>query len=303
MIRFLLVLLGILLIVESSLLAQVTSQWRGPNRDGKYPNEKLQKKWPAGGPELLWSQEGFKEGFSSPAVTSKSIYLTGMEDGQGYLFALNLNGKQQWVNNYGSEWDDGHPGSRGTVTVIDDKIYLISGDGVVYCFQASDGKTLWTIDMVDKFGARNLRWGITESPLIDGDRLYCTPGGPEAMMVILDRHTGKTIKIIKGNGDRSAYCSPCLIQFGKRRLILTMTQQSLIAVDADADEYLWGYSHITRYDINPNTPLYDEGYVYSFSGYGTGGQLFEMKNNADGADRIWADETLDSQMGTAILHV
>jgi outer membrane protein assembly factor BamB len=81
-----------------------------------------------------------------------------------------------------------------------------------------------------------------------------------------------------------------------------MTQENLIAVDADTYEYLWGYSHRTRYDINPNTPLYNDGHIYSFSGYGTGGQLFKIKNNGDGIDRIWADETLDSQMGSALLH-
>jgi hypothetical protein len=154
---------------------------------------------------------------------------------------------------------------------------------------------------MEKFAARNLRWGMTESLFIEGDRLFCTPGGRDVMMVILDRHTGKTLKTIKGNGEKSAYCSPVMIKHGQKRLLLTMTGESLMALDLDADRYLWSKSHRTRYDINPNTPLYHDSYIYTVSGYGTGGQLFKLTQDGTRADLVWADETLDSQMGAAIL--
>jgi outer membrane protein assembly factor BamB len=285
----------------SALFSQVISQWRGPERDGVYPNETLLKQWPNEGPRMIWSSDGFHEGFSSPAVTGQRIYLTGMKDGRGYLFALDLDGKQVWVREYGSEWDEGHAGSRGTATVVGNKIYLMSGDGMVYCFDEKDGKVLWNVDLVGTFGARNLRWGMTESLLIDGNRLFCTPGGRNVMMAILDRTTGKTLQKIPGNGEKSSYCSPVIVEHGKRRLLLTMTGESLVGVDADTGEYLWSYPHRTRYDINPNTPLYHNGYIYSVSGYDTGGQLFKVTGNADGLENIWADETLDSQMGSAML--
>jgi len=288
-------------VIQTSLQGQIISQWRGPDRDGFYPNEKLLKEWPAAGPDMIWSSEQFKEGFSSPAVTDQRIFLSGMQEGQGYLYALDLKGKQIWVNNYGPEWNDGYPGSRSSVTVVGDKIYMVSGEGAVYCFRESDGKTLWKTDMVEKFGARNLRWGMTESPLIDGNRIFCTPGGRGVMMAVLDRNTGKTIKQIKGNGELSAYCSPCLVNVEGRRLVVTMTEKSLIALDADTYEFLWEYEHVTRYDINPNTPLISNGQIYAFSGYGTGGQLFKINKNAESVNRIWADETLDSQFGSAML--
>jgi outer membrane protein assembly factor BamB len=284
-----------------NLHARVDAQWRGPERDGKYPEKNLLKEWPAQGPELLWSVTGFGEGYSSPAVTTDGIYLTGMVDGNGYLFSLDLKGKERWRTSYGLEWQDGHDGARTTPTVVGDKIYIMSGTGKVVCFNTADGKIVWQVDLVQSFDARNLKWGMTESILVDGDRLFCTPGGSKAMMVILDRISGKTIKIIQGNGEKSAYASPTMITHNDTRMILTMTGRSLVGLNAETGEYLWWQKHKTKYDINPNTPIYHQGYVYAVSGYGTGGQLVKLSPDGKSIEMVWSDETLDSQIGSVIL--
>jgi outer membrane protein assembly factor BamB len=277
------------------------SQWRGPDRDGKYPDKNLLKKWPSQGPELIWKATDLGEGFSSPAVTSQAVYVTGMIDGTGFLFAFDHKGKQIWRINYGPEWEDGHDGARTTPTVIKDKIYIMSGKGKAICLNSADGKIIWEVDLVKSFGARNLRWGMTESLLVDGDRIFCTPGGSKAMMVILDRFSGKTIQVIEGNGEMSAYCSPVIITHNNKRLIVTMTGESVVGIDAESGKYLWRQKHKTRYDINPNTPLYNQGYIYSVSGYGTGGQLIKLSPDGGKIKQIWSNETLDSQIGAAIL--
>jgi outer membrane protein assembly factor BamB len=121
------------------------------------------------------------------------------------------------------------------------------------------------------------------------------------MMVILNRFTGKTIKVIKGNGEKSAYCSPSIVSHNGKRLLITMTGQSLVGLDAENGDLLWQQLHRTRYDINPNTPLYIDGYVYAVSGYGTGSQLVKLNDDGRGIKFIWSDETLDSQMGAAVV--
>jgi outer membrane protein assembly factor BamB len=277
------------------------SQWRGPDRDGKYPETNLLQKWPSQGPDLIWTVTNLGEGFSSPAVTSKGVYVTGMIDGTGYLFAFGLDGKKVWRTAYGPEWDGGHEGARTTPTVVGDKIYIMSGRGNAVCINSTNGKIVWKVDLVKTFGARNLNWGMTESLLVDGDRVFCTPGGIGAMMVILNRFTGKTIKVIKGNGEKSAYCSPSIVSHNGKRLLITMTGQSLVGLDAENGDLLWQQLHRTRYDINPNTPLYIDGYVYAVSGYGTGSQLVKLNDDGRGIKFIWSDETLDSQMGAAVV--
>jgi len=297
------ILIAVWLIVGVHVLfsfGQIDSQWRGPNRDGVYPNETLLKKWPAAGPKLLWTVNGLGQGHSSAAVTANRVYITGMTAGRGYLFAFDTNGRLVWKSSYGPEWDDGHDGARTTPTVVGNRIYLVSAEGLCVCFD-TNGKRKWFVDLMGKFKARNLRWGMTESVLVDGDRVFCTPGGPDVMMVALDRHSGKTTWKIKGNGEKSAYCSPCIVKHGNLRLLLTMTGESIVGLDADTGAYLWGYPHITRHDINPNTPLYHNGYVFTVSGYGSGARMFKLSPDGKKMNRVWRQKKLDSQMGAVIL--
>ena len=278
----------------------VEAEWRSSQRDGIYRGEQLLDVWPDAGPKPLWYAEGIGAGFSSPTVTPDGVYTTGMVDGTGYLSAFDLAGKQLWRSAYGPEWAKDYPGARTTPTVAGNRVYLMSAHGTVVCMDA-DGKKLWSADLVERFGAQPVRWGMTESLLVDGDVLYCTPGGPEAAVVALDRHNGKTIWEAKGNGESSAYCSPCLVTHGNRRLIVTMTRRSVIGIDTDTGELLWRHDHVTKYDVNPNTPLYQDGHLFSFSGYGSGGQKLKLADDGTGLDRVWAQPTLDSQIGSAIL--
>jgi outer membrane protein assembly factor BamB len=285
---------------SSSVFGQIDSQWRGPKRDGVYPDESLLKKWPDEGPKLVWSVEGLGAGYSSPAVTSDRVYLTGEMRGEGILFAFDSSGKLLWKASYGSEWDGSRPGARTSPTIVGDKIYLMSAEGGAACF-STNGKKVWSVDLMKEFGARNLQWGMTESPLVDGNHVFYTPGGRNVMIAALDRQTGETIWKIKGNGETSGYCSPCLIKHGDRRLLLTMTGKSFVGVDADTGEALWSQAHYTDYSVNANTPLYYDGYVYTVSGYGTGGQMFALSQDGASVKRIWSKNTLDSQMGAAVL--
>jgi len=284
----------------SMAYGQIESQWRGPNRDGIYPNENLLKEWPQDGPKEIWAVEDLGDGYSSPAVTADRIYLTGMTKGEGFLFAFDMDGESVWKASYGPEWSGSRPGARTTPTVVGNRIYLMSARGQTVCM-STDGKKIWSVDLKAQFGARNLQWGITESLLVDGERVFCTPGGRSVSIVALDRHSGKTIWKIKSDGETSGYCSPCLVKHGKRRLLLTMTGSSVIGIDADTGEYLWRHSHVTDYSVNANTPLYHNGFIYTVSGYGTGGQMFELLEDGTGVKRVWSQKKLDSQMGAAVL--
>ena len=281
--------------------AQVDSQWRGPQRDGVYPGERLLKEWPENGPRLIWQAEGLGEGYSSAAVTAERVYVTGLIKGEGFLFAFDTQKTPLWTSSYGREWSGSHPGARTTPTVVGDRVYVMSAVGRVVCFESEKGESVWAVDLAEEFGARNLQWGMTESLLVDGDRVFCTPGGRNVMVAALDRHTGRTIWKIKGNGETSGYCSPRIVEHGSRRLLLTMTQRSLVGLDADTGEYLWRQSHVTDYDVNANTPIYRDGEVLTVSGYGTGSQLFRISRDGSRVERVWGQSRLDSQMGAAVV--
>jgi outer membrane protein assembly factor BamB len=293
--------LFIVLLCSTFVLSATSSQWRGPNRNGIYPDINLLKTWPDQGPQLLWSITGIGGGFSSAAVANNKVYITGMENGNGNLFAFSLDGKLLWKKLYGPDWSGDHPGARSTPTIVDGHAYLVSGMMSIYCFDAEKGGLLWSVDMAKEFGAQNLQWGMTESPLVDGNNVICTPGGDKAVMAALDRNTGKAVWICKGIGDKSGYCSPVLVVHNGKRLIVTMTQKNIIGVDAGTGALLWQFPHQTSWDVNSNTPVYQDGTIYCVSGYGTGGVKLQLSPDGKSVKELWRNNTLDSQMGASLL--
>jgi outer membrane protein assembly factor BamB len=294
------IIFSVWLLLITVSLAAVQSQWRGPQRSGHYPDAPLLTSWPAQGPTQLWQVKGLGQGFSSPAVTSNMIFVSGMVNQQGQISAFDPAGKLIWKTTYGPEWTASYPGSRCTPTVVDDRLYIESAMGTVFCLDAKKGTILWSVDLVKTYGAEVLEWGMVENLLIDGDRLICTPGGKKYSVIALNRANGQFLWGSASVNEKAGYCSPLLAQHGKRRLIITMTAQHIIGVDADTGKLLWQHTHITDYDINPNTPFYQDGCIYAVSGYGSGGVKLQL--SADGASitELWQDKTLDAQIGATV---
>ena len=217
------------LVMISAANAADWPQFRGPARDGTSPETDLLKQWPSAGPRELWAYEGLGGGFSSIAIADGTVYTCGMIDKQGYLFAFDLNGDLKYKVNYGPEWtkSGSHPGTRTTPTLDGDRLYLMSGQGRIACYNAKSGQRIWYVDTLKKFGGKNIRWGVAESVLIDGEKAICTPGGKDATVVALNKMTGETLWTSKGLSEMSAYCSPMVVDRGANRVILTMVEKSI----------------------------------------------------------------------------
>ncbi len=208
--------------------------FRGADRLGMSKETGLLKKWPQGGLKEIWSVEGLGGGFASAAIADGMIYTTGMDkNGQGTLFAFDLEGKPVWNQRYGPDWKGFHKGTRTTPTVDGDRIYIMSGQGKLACYDAKSGKPKWHIDTLEKFKGKNIKWGISESVLIDGKKLICTPGGENASVVALDKMTGETIWTSKDLSEASAYCCPLIHQIGKNRVLITMLAKSFVALNPE----------------------------------------------------------------------
>ena len=280
-------------------------QWRGPNRDGKSSETGLLKKWPEGGPKLLWSIEGLGTGFSTVSVADGLLYTTGMVGKEGILFAYDLQGNPKWKKPYGSEWRGSSPGVRTTPTVDQDRVYVMSGHGRVVCFDAKTGEEKWAVDTLKRFDGKNIRWGISESVLVDGNNLMCTPGGKDATIVALDKMTGETVWTSKGLSEKSCYSSLILVERGRNRLVVNMTENSVVGVDADTGKVLWvdkfeEYQEKPK-DINPVTPVYYNGCIYATSGYDDGGAMLELSPDGSKVSRKWVDTTLDCHHGGVVI--
>jgi outer membrane protein assembly factor BamB len=291
----------IILIAFTSAQAQVANNWRGPSRDGVYHEKNLLPEWPAGGPSMVWAFDKLGAGFTSPVIANGKIYITGMEGQTGYVYILSAGGRLENKYPYGPEIYQSYPGGRSSVLLADNHLYLVSGNGLLVCMDISNGSISWKKDLFNDLDGKNLRWGYTENLIINGDMIYCTPGGKKNNIVALNRKTGEVIWTSEGAGGTSAYCSPQLVNHNGRNLLITHMEKHIVGVDAGTGRLLWSHSHTNQHNIHPNTPIYHQGSIFAFSGYGKGGTKLKLNSVGTAVTEEWFSSDLDNQLGGAVL--
>jgi len=308
MLRSFILLLGLLMLIQTDL-AQPNAQFRGPQRNGVFPETGLLNKWPESGPELLWSREDLDRGFASVSVTDEAIYLTGLEGTKEYLTVLDFNGKTLWRIEYGRSGQRTYRETRCTPTVEDDRIYLISGRGEVVCINSREKKIRWSVPALDKFQGEFWQWEIAESPLIVDDKVIYTPGGNTTSMVALNKFTGATIWQTESLKTPSAFVSPILIKWSGKKIIVGVLTEHVIGVNAADGQFLW---KVRYHDIetptfhewapknNCVTPLYQNGYLYVTSGYDHVGVMFRLTQDGTGIEQVWTNKELDNHHGQVV---
>ena len=283
------------------------SNWRGPNRDGIFPEKNLLKQWPESGPELLWSFEGLGYGHSSAAVTSDRVFVTGVKDtivSEGTLFTFDLDGKLLWQKDYGKDFCLNFHGTRSAPVVVGNLIYIESGMGAVYCLNAENGEQVWSVDFIKDLGVDSvIQFGFSESVLIDGESLICVPGGKENNVVALNRFTGKKLWTSKGFEEPATYNSPILVEHNKQKLVIAMSAGSIMGIDAGTGEMYWRIEHTQRNKIHANTPIYAGGKLLVSSGDPTptsGLVLLQLSEDGKNAKVVWRNTKMRNLMGGAI---
>ena len=238
-------------------------QWRGPLRDGCSTETGLLKQWPAGGPRLLWSAAGCGIGYSSVAVTKDMIYTAGTSNHSAFVVAFDHAGTQRWRSVIGPGWEAGtqmpwaasYDGARSTPTVDDGLVYLLSDRGMLAAFNAQDGKSVWSLDLLARFDASCPKYGYTESVLVDGDHVICCPGGTKGLMAAFNKKTGNVVWTTVNTNDTASFASPILVEDQGFRQIVTLTENNIIGVDAGTGRLLWQYPFTNERKNNIPTPV------------------------------------------------
>ncbi len=293
-------LFAFVLLFPAFLLSQEVLQWRGADRSGNYPDKDLLKKWPDAGPVLLWEFDELGNGYSSPAITAKAIFISGEIDTVNYLYALDLKGKLLWKSKVGKEWIINYPGSRTTPTVVGDLIYTSTGWGTIACFEANTGKEKWVVDMIKDFHSPQITFGFSESVIVDDDKVFCTAGNSDTNVVALDRFTGQIKWKCKGVGERAAYCSPLLIKLPTRNILVTFSGHALLGIDTKDGKLLWSHKQESEGDVHVNTPLYENGFIYYISGDGNGSVKLKLSDDGTQITEIWRNKASDNCMGAFV---
>ena len=300
------VLAFLLVVLASSTIAAGDEAewpcWRGPNRDGKSPDTNLLKRWPQGGPELLWQVNGLGGGFSIVAVTGGTVYTTGDVGDELVLFAFDMNGKSKWKVPVDRAWTRSHPGSRSTPTIDSGRLYLLSGNGVLVCMDAKNGKLNWSKNMKD-FGGKSGGWGYAESVLIYKDLAIVKPGS-ENCIVALNKTSGEPVWKSTGFKAGPEYSSCYPFDYGNTSIITTGTRSGIVGVSAKTGEMLWLNNWSAGNTANCPDPQYADGYVFWANGYGKGGVCLKL-TTVDGkvaADEAWTTKDMVCHHGGYIIH-
>lgn len=280
-------------------------QWRGPERNGISKETGLLSKWPASGPEKVWGVSGLGDGYGTVAVLGDRIYVQGGSGKESVVYALNrADGKTVWTSSLGERLDqDRGGGPRGTPTVEGDVLYAISESGELRCLRLKDGSPVWRKNLIRDFHGSNPHWLISESPLVDGNKLVFTPGGKGAGIVAVDKKTGKDIWAAQELSDHAGYSSCIAADVDGVRVYTTITATAAVGVRANDGKLLWHYERVANRTANVATPVYADGKVFYSTDYGTGCALLSLKKQGDDlkAEEIYFNREMMNHHGGVVL--
>ncbi len=290
------------LFLSSSVVAEDWPQWRGPNRDGLSKETGLLKEWPEGGPAMQWKADGLGEGYSSVAVANGYVYTLGdLEDGC-YLIALSDDdGQIAWKTKIGER--GGHKrykGPRSTPTVDGDQIFTLNQHGTIACVQREGGDLLWSVELEDDLGGKMMSgWRYSESPLVDGNKVICTPGGNKGTVVALDRKSGETLWRTTEWTDTAAYSSVIVATIHGKRQYVQLTGRSVAGIEPDTGKLIWKADREGKTAVVA-TPVVSGDIVFVTSSYGVGCNGFRIGSDWS-TEEIYASKAIANHHGGVLL--
>ena len=286
-------------VLSTALAAAEWPQWRGPARDGVSSETGLLAAWPKGGPRLIWRVTGLGEGYSSLAVAGGRVFTQGQRGSRQFVMAFDASsGARVWEAAIGGVFSESQGnGPRATPTVDGLHLYALAADGGLACLEAASGRVVWSFNILQKFGGRNIPWGISESPLVDGDRVIVTPGGRGASLVALNKHDGSLVW--RSGNEQPGYSSAVVAETGGVRQIVALTGEAAVGVRADNGQALWRYPRVSNDTANIATPIVRDGLAFVSTDYGTGGAL--LKLGAQGVTEVYFTGNMKNHYSSSVL--
>ncbi|OFY62091.1 MAG: hypothetical protein A2V64_09040 [Bacteroidetes bacterium RBG_13_43_22] len=300
-------LTALLFTVSGTIVYCQLYEWRGPGRSGIYNETGLLKKWPDGGPGLLWETAGMGDGYSSPTVTDDAVYVTGRKDSSDVLTALKLDGKKKWETVYGKAWMTNHTGSRCIPTYYNGNIFLISGSGDIVCV-GSDGKIKWTKNHYSLYEGKPIQFGISESPIVADNLVIASPGGKKASLVAFNINDGKVVWEAEPLNQEPQYVNPKLIEHAGKKMIVTVMGTHIFAVNVKDGKILWKVNYAEANGAAGNvrknhaiTPVYRDGYILIANGYSWVALKLKLSADGNSVGVVWENRNFDPQLGGVVL--
>ncbi len=270
-------------------------QWRGIDRNGLTTETGLLKEWPSEGPEQVWISREAGLGYAGPAIVGDRLYMLGSLEGESHLMAFDVHsGKRVWATSIGEDYDnDWGDGPRSTPTVEGDHVWAMGARGVLVCCKTSDGTKVWEVEMED-LGGQIPTWGYAESPLVDGDKVLCTPGGDEGAIAAFDKLTGKLLWQTAEVVDKAHYSSIVKSKRDSYDVYVQLLPSRVVGVNATDGTVLWE-SHWPGQTAVIPTPLIHDDDIFVTSGYGVGCRLLKMNAQGDSVETEYDNKNMKNK--------
>ena len=269
--------------------------WRGPRHDGISRETGWTSKWPVKGPGVLWrSNVGI--GYSSFSIADGRAFTMGHKDGEETVFCFNAEtGEEIWTHRYPAKIVANlHKGGPGASPTVDgDRVYTISRDGLVHCFEVKTGKVEWTLQVAEEMGVKLPEWGFTSSPFLLEDHLIFDAG----RVVALDKHNGKIIW--KTAKFKPGYGTPIAFQYDGNTVLAVLNNEYLLVVRASDGAEVARYEWETDYGTNSTTPIPSAGTLFISSGYNHGCSLLTLKD--DKLTPVYENRSMRNHMNNCVL--
>ena len=301
------IMLATMLIVSGmELKSQDWAQWRGANREGIAKATDINLDWAQKKPTVAWTFRQAGSGYSAPTIVGTTLYCQGALNSKGFAFAVDTQtGNLKWKQELGREYvEDRESVPRGSVTVDGNKLYLIRGIGQIHCLSAADGKVIWQKDLVKDFGGRIMsRWGYSESPLVDGNLVICTPGGRQGTLIALDKNTGNLVWACKEWTDDAGHSSPIVVEVDGVRQYIQESGRGVAGVSTTNGKLLWKVDISGFRTAVIPTPIYRDNMVYVTSGYNAGCAAIKLTKTGDkfNAETVYANRNMSNHHGGVVL--
>ena len=292
----------VFLLFTNTLLAADWTMFHGQDGENRSPDTGLLTAWAEGGPKLLWTAKDIGKGvsgYSSVTIQKDRLFTSGSSDGRSIVYCFDLNGNEIWNCDNGPVWTKSYPGTRSTPTADGEFVYDFSSTGQLVCLTVEKGDKVWTRNMLTDFEGEQIVWALAESIRIDGDRLYCAPGGKKASFVALDKRTGDVIWATPSLGEKTSYASPIIVEQDGLRMIITTYAKGLMIINATNGNLLATFRHEQKYDINCARPIYRDGHVFLVNTISQGGEgavmlKLSIAERKVSLEEVWRNKNFDN---------
>ncbi len=283
-------------IVASNVSAQWL-QFGGPRRDFTCDPIELKTDWPPDGPRRIWTRP-FGDGYSGILLNEGSVYSTYRDGDSEVVDSLDAEtGNRRWQYVFADPVDKSRfasrygYGPRSTPLIVGHRLFVVSFNGRLICLNHRTGRHEWSIDLVDRFGARLPRWGYANSPIAFGDRVILPVGGPGSAFAALDQATGNTVW--RQHDFENSYGSPILIDLEGQTQLVCLMAREIVGLDPRQGNLLWSHGHEGQWLNNIPNPIWRSDHSLLVTSEGDAGTRLLHLTRADGTTRVrqaWATQ-------------